>query len=100
MCFLFLVKFAVRAEQRGHKEMRRRRAVLTARSVVVRVTLRPACSPHCSSHVKTKETENLFLNTRSKNAHDLLVETIEKTSFWKDESTLAFPLFCSFSQYC
>ncbi len=41
-----------------------------------------------------------FLNTRSKNAHNLLVKTIEKTSFWKDESTLAFPLFCSFSQYC
>lgn len=41
-----------------------------------------------------------FLNTRRKKTHNLLVKTIEKMSSLKDESTLAFPLFCSFSQYC
>ncbi len=100
MCFLFLVKFAVGAEQRGHKEMIgtlcSQHGGTPGQSESLFVLHVHRTAPLMSKLKKLKT----FLNTRSKNAHDLLVKTIEKTSFWKDESTLAFPLFSSFSQYC
>ena len=106
MCFFFVPckVFAVGAEQRGHEEVAgplgpgHGEVPGPRSSGSLSVLHVHHTAPLMSKLKKLKKT--FWTHEPQTKAHNLLVKTIEekKGLFWKDESTLAFPLV-SFSQY-